>query len=761
MLLQADLHQGRGLDVETNYLPSPGEVIQKGKIKISKAVELLNALEKLPYFSLIETRKTNNSSKNEIIVFETEVEIGQRTIHDIRKTERIAVVFNPSDNSFPEVLALREDFPKVSHLNIRDQEKPRSLCLFDENYNEIKIRWTPTLLLKRIREWLRLTARGELHREDQPLEPLLMASPFHLIIPFDLFTPERKDKHDALIIRRIDFSEYRTTFIADWENNIELEKDELKYIPIHISGSPQPHGIINRVPKNLSELHGFLKAAKVDLINNLRDKLRSYCDDKLYKKNCDSQLVIIIGLPKTRTLKDLSEDSDTWAFLTKNSIKEIGIEIGLWEITDGEPGLLIFPDATKNGSDIEISFLNPVLSFSKEVAQRTSGISIKKEKKIMLIGCGALGSQVFNNLIRMGYGDWTLIDDDCLLPHNLTRHALPGNAQGFSKATALELFSNNLFQNKPVAKSIVANILKPFNSEDKLKDSYEKAEIIIDASASIAVGRHIAKDISSPARRLSIFLSPSGSDSVLIAEDAKREIPLDCLEMQYYRYLINKPALKNHLKQSNVTFRYGRSCRDFSNTIPQDFVALHSAICSRALRNTISNEDAAIIIWTADSKDFQVKKYTVPFFEIKKYIFKEWTLYCDTWLLEKIHNFRLKRLPNETGGVLIGSFDMQRKIIYVFDTILSPSDSEEWPTVYKRGCKGLRQGINEIHKSSAGMLDYVGEWHSHPQNCGVKPSKDDKIAFSWLKEIMNTDALPALMLIVGDNKESWYLNKIK
>ena len=43
------------------------------------------------------------------------------------------------------------------------------------------------------------------------------------------------------------------------------------------------------------------------------------------------------------------------------------------------------------------------------------------------------------------------------------------------------------------------------------------------------------------------------------------------------------------------------------------------------------------------------------------------------------------------GGVLIGVYDLQRQVVYVVDTIPSPPDSAEWPTLYIGGCEGSLQ----------------------------------------------------------------------
>ncbi len=104
--------------------------------------------------------------------------------------------------------------------------------------------------------------------------------------------------------------------------------------------------------------------------------------------------------------------------------------------------------------------------------------------------------------------------------------------------------------------------------------------------------------------------------------------------------------------------------------------------------------------------------------------------------------------------MLLGSFDLDRRLVYIVDTIPSPPDSQEWPTLYIRGCRGLRAKIDEIADRTDGMLEYIGEWHSHPTGCTTAPSSDDLQVFTWLTELMNVEGLPALMMIVGDGGHS-------
>jgi integrative and conjugative element protein (TIGR02256 family) len=118
-------------------------------------------------------------------------------------------------------------------------------------------------------------------------------------------------------------------------------------------------------------------------------------------------------------------------------------------------------------------------------------------------------------------------------------------------------------------------------------------------------------------------------------------------------------------------------------------------------------------------------------------------------LLSRLRALRATKLPNETGGVLIGSYDLQRRIVYVVDTIPSPPDSKEWPTLYIRGSEGLRQAVQEVDRRTAGSLQYVGEWHSHPDGYGCGASEDDRKVFGWMTAHLSADGLPGLMIIVG------------
>lgn len=749
------------------YLSTAGEVVARDMLRLSRAIALAQALAVgAPYAWLVECRRLTDAEV-ETIVLEVEPEIPQRPAQGIRGIERIAVSFEASDAATPEVRALRTDFPLVPHINLRREALPRSLCLYDEPWPELQLHWTPAELITRLREWLAKTARNQLHAADQPLEPLLFGSPWTIVVPAELLRGEEREGGvpAPLRVRKMEAGADRVTLLAEVfeppkEDGAKTVTPEV--VATTFVAKPQAHGVIHKQPVTLQALAELLAPAGVELLPELRSRLGTWQRECNYQDFHQARLALVVVLPKTRAPGSAVEATETWAFIAVQTIAEVGEQIGVWGLSEGVPGLLIGADETKQGDEIGLALLNPTETFTRERAARLSGLGPRDGRNVVAVGLGALGSQVFLNLVRTGFGEWVLIDPDLLLPHNLARHALTGSFVGSAKAEAMALLANDLFRSEPIAHSLMADILDPGEASEELGAALQNADIVLDTSASIAVARHLARDVDTAARRVSLFLSPTGDDAVLLAEDTARTIPLDLLEMQYYRHLTRNPKLADHLQGKQGTVRYGAGCRDRSGVILQDLVALHAANGSRALRAALTEKDARITIFKTEPGGLDLESIQVPTVQADEVQWGDWTLYADRQLLEEIAQARTEKLPNETGGVLIGAFDTHRRIIYVVDQVPSPPDSKEWPTMYIRGAQGLRERIEDIDRITAGNLVYVGEWHSHPDGARCSPSNDDRQVFAWLGELRSADGLPPVMLIVGEQEHyGWSIDEIE
>ncbi len=704
------------------------------------------------YASLIECKRSN---ERDIVVTKVELEVSQKKINDIRPQEIISIHFDKNDKVMPYAYAIRDDFPVVPHLILGPKDSPANLCLYNEPYKDIKYSWTAPHFIERIRNWLEKTAKGKLHLEDQPLEPLFFGGNQHIVLPAtfcESLTEEISIKRLAIIasskiLHAIDIKDFP---IEEYKKKYGM----LPPVAFCIKLPPQEHGIVSHSPQNLYDVSCLMSNAGYDLIFKLREAIRVLVGND--QNLINSPFGIIGFFPKTRSANAEPETTDIWVFFTSDNLGKVGEAIGVYgSYSNGGKNiisLLISNDTTKNGHNIGIELLNPTFELSSNLAKALNGFKENILPKILALGLGAIGSHITLNSIKSGLGRWVLIDNDIILPHNLARYSLDGSYLGSPKVTAIEHAANETIADKPIIEALKADITDlSGDTLNKVKAHLADSSIILDMSASISVARHIVHEIDSAARRISMFLTPSGKDFVILAEDKERTHRLDLLEMTYYKALISRPELNNHLISSRKT-RYANSCRDLSARIPQDYVALHSAIGSRNLRQIIDKEDAYIKIYCAHD-DMQVSSIVVP---VEKFIYLEldgWKIYFSQTAARDLFKNRENKLPNETGGILVGSFDTLNKLLYVVDCTSAPVNSQEYPYAFIRGDEGLPDRINAIQSTTLGKLTYVGEWHSHPEGAKCNPSEDDKKILHWIDSYMSVEGLPSVMLIAGDKKQ--------
>ena len=262
----------------------------------------------------------------------------------------------------------------------------------------------------------------------------------------------------------------------------------LPYLVLSFVADPQSHGTIHHQPKNLHDLDELLKAGGLRLLDCLRAKLPEWDDKELRSK----RLLLVVAFPLLREGHESIEATDLWVFLTTSSITEIGIAIGIWVKAPGGDGigqaLQCSPDA--NGSTIALDVMSPHLALTRERAAVSGGV-VADWRKVLAIGMGAIGSQVVNLLARAGFGKWNLVDEDVLLPHNLARHALGAESVGFPKVWPLAYKIDALYNEKGKTQWIEADVLRPGEHKEKIKEELGKSDIVLDLSASIPVARYL------------------------------------------------------------------------------------------------------------------------------------------------------------------------------------------------------------------------------------------------------------------------------
>jgi integrative and conjugative element protein (TIGR02256 family) len=226
---------------------------------------------------------------------------------------------------------------------------------------------------------------------------------------------------------------------------------------------------------------------------------------------------------------------------------------------------------------------------------------------------------------------------------------------------------------------------------------------------------------------------------------------LRTLEAQYYRAVIRQAWGERHLEGNLETYLSGASCRDISVAMPYSRIMAHASTLAEQVMFLAHCDEAFIRVWERDPDTGRVSVHEVIPTTERQINFGDFKAFYDDGLVVHLKALRLAALPNETGGVLLGYYDFNVGAIVLVDALPAPLDSHASPGSFERGTSGLAKAVQEVSARTAGIVGYIGEWHSHPDGHSATPSHADLIQLAELSLGMHDDGLPALQLIVGEN----------
>lgn len=676
---------------------------------------------------------------------DVEVERPQDLAYPIKATEPVAVLF-PFDGRQFSVLALRDDFPDTPHQNWSPLGTPYALCIDDRPWAEARLSATPHDIARRIQLWLAKAARGDLHDAAQPPDPLFFRSSLGLVLPraalqdsrqpVELAGFVRTDNQNLILCQAMQSSDNAPTFTV-----------------LAFRALPQAMGRLRHAPISLAALVVDLEKCGIDLIRELKGRLKEWAGlVRTHVHRLSSRLAIVVALPVE--VSGRQSTNDIRAFLTFDTAGQIGVALGVLHANNSRIGdrrayMVAIPESQPSVRDLYIEPAEVHFALDRDLAAAISGHSTPDRRRALLVGAGSLGFQLALNLAREGMFAWTVVDDDHILPHNLVRHALFADDVGAPKAGTLAYHLGGLI-GEPV-QAIRSNVLAPDDTDrEDLATALATADIIIDASASVAVSRHLADLPEIKARRICAFSNPSGTAVVLLTEAADRNITLRDLEAQYHRLVLSEPALAGHLSTETSGVRYSGSCRAQTNRIPASSAALLSALAARGIADALASDNALISIWTLspNGEVHLVRRDGAPVTHVQ---LGAWTITYDAGLLAALGVLRQQQRPRGTGGVLLGIADISRKSVHVAHALPGPEDSRGTQAGFERSVAGLLEMVNQAVAASMHQFRYVGEWHCHPDCASAMPSNTDLAQLPWLGQELEDGGLPALMAIPAKN----------
>src|ERR1017187_1816474 len=101
---------------------------------------------------------------------------------------------------------------------------------------------------------------------------------------------------------------------------------------------------------------------------------------------------------------------------------------------------------------------------------------------------------------------------------------------------------------------------------------------------------------------------------------------------------------------------------------------------------------------------------------------EKFSLKINSQLNKELLNYVATAGNNETGGILIGTYNESKNLASVKLITGPPSDSRQGRTWFERGLNGLQKILTNSWKI---RQYYLGEWHFHPGG-SPDPSHRDK-----------------------------------
>lgn len=738
------------MDKEFYDFENVTEVPDVGNLISSRAKGVYRAIRKNRDYSLIKILRNNvrNESSTEIFVVEVTCDgVPSRNTVGIRYQERLALCIPTDPKKLVDVLALRRDFPVLIHQNLGRLGAPISLCLYFAPPDVVLRTWTPETFLRCIQWWLEKSAQGTLHPVDQPVEHLFFQSPYELVLPWNMEQLQQNAEQQFTIAYKSENPDKGGTFFLIPVNSLHTPTKVAKFLGITLPSIV--HGNIEREPGYLGQLSDLLQQRNFPFFERLRETIQNNVSTKgASATEHDNLTVLLLKIPISRTVGATAEQITYRAFLLPICFLDLGVECGA--LTKYQNRYLVDKRLLHKSSWRKLPLLPmEVLKHNDTFsARQQSGIKDPGPNSV-LIGAGSLGSMLLNLWGRSGWGCWSVIDNDHIKPHNLSRHTAYAQHVGTPKAKVVANLHTAVMLGASTITPIVGNACD--FEQTTVVSTLKNAEIVIDASTTLEYPRLASTNDHLP-RHCSVFITPNGDSAVLLAEDKQRTKRLRTLEAQYYRALIEQDWGKFHLRGNMGHFWSGASCRDSSLIMPYSRIVAHASTLAEQIQSATENNEAMIRVWHRNPSRGDVSVYDVSVCSEHCIEFGDLNLYIDEGALDQLRRLRQRELPNETGGILLGYYDFNIQAVIIVKGLSAPFDSKASTSFFERGTQDLDIAVREASERTANIISYIGEWHSHPPMFSSSPSRADIQQTIYMASKMAEDGFPFIQLIIGETE---------
>jgi integrative and conjugative element protein (TIGR02256 family) len=547
--------------------------------------------------------------------------------------------------------------------------------------------------------------------------------------------------------------------ITGWTSVLDEQWPDVPFAPSVLLNRPLSH----QFPSKIGELITALQEREVS-----RNTLILLLRCALIQSENDSPLLLLIGAPMRGIQGEEAPKQHLTAWWIDSEVAN-ALRLAMPKTTDSEQLRDLraeYEEAYFNILENKPVHWCPLLEDRPEIIiRRDKGTPANwfRGKSVAIWGCGAIGAQIAEGVVRAGAARLIIYDNARIKPGVLIRQPYEDLEVGFYKADALKL---RLQRIRPdlVIEAHVADVR--YAVLDRA-DWHDNVDIVFDATASRAVLAKLEWTRKIHFQRVpiaSLVLGPRAEKGMVLVTGAGHSgAPFDAgrsAKLLILRDKRGRTFLEDFFPESPARpFQPEPGCSE------PTFVGSYSDVTSLShmMLNAVPD-----ILGSMGPSEAEARFYGASLDQQKSVTYLSYRIGGRLLSVDPANGFEIRISENawlqmqrhvdhsawrfgqrvETGGILLGERDEPLKIMWVDEFSAPPSDSTLTPTEFVCGTHGTAELHSKRDRESRGSIRYVGMWHTHPESLPV-PSSTDFLAMSALSDKTGGQFAHTLIVIIG------------
>jgi proteasome lid subunit RPN8/RPN11 len=657
------------------------------------------------------------------------------------------VVDVPTDFPYrpPSVQSTHAEFAGLPHVMWQ-----RGICLYTSPND-----WDPSQgmwgFVDRLVMWLIRASSGTLAGPALPWHPPVTARRSWLeplVIMADLPSECEDDAGLWIHWARMDLIGDNHFELKTWLRHPSVD-DLLTQFVAPIIGLPHPVGF--EYPHETSELLRVLdeQGLAPERCHQLLRRAASLNDPEL-------PIVLLVGSPAPRGTSPITRVA----------------HLAAWHVGFGAEEAGTITDLTQNYHEVLWVTLfdqRPSIAVRRDVSRPVSWLA---GKRVLLLGCGALGAPISEHCARAGANELYLVDNGIVQPGILVRQPYEYVDIGRCKTEAM---ADRLNRIAPAA-TVVDFVGDAVCLEDNMLTRYD---LVIDSTANRGVSERLeylwrtSSELRPPIITVAVghqcehavvtVALPASSGAGV---DVMRRLAVAALDDEglsdfledFYPMFPRIEVFQPEPGCSDPTF-VGSSA-DLAAFAGQLLNAALGVITDTSAAERVTTTRAAVVIRQPTSamaspltrslqwRNDKVLRDATSGYEIR--------IDSAAFAAMRRESIRARELDHgrcEAGGVLLGQIDPACRVVWVTRALgQGPSDDASAAHV-RIDVDAIRDQLIAVARNARGVLGFVGAWHSHPGGYAMPSNEDDD---TMQRAVADARAVPAVLsLILGGAADVW------